>query len=172
MLWPCHIRDVEGRCRRRRDRPSLSRPGLGDVARFQHRFGVRSDASNHPGLFKFAGPARRRAQAAAREPPHLELGWTRTDSDGLGWTRMRDELQAKIALPPNTVAHGPTIGARAELCPSHLRGLSESCPSCVRVTSEASPSHGRVMFGPGTVTAGPLPSAPSGEERRGETALA
>ncbi len=41
---PCVTHDG---CRRRRIRSSLSRPGLGDAARFQHRFGVLSETFSH-----------------------------------------------------------------------------------------------------------------------------
>ena len=41
---PCVTRDG---CRRRRIRSSLGRPGLGDAARFQHRFGVLSETFSH-----------------------------------------------------------------------------------------------------------------------------
>jgi hypothetical protein len=41
---PCVTRDG---CRRRRIRSSLGRPGLGDAARFQHRFGVLTDTFSH-----------------------------------------------------------------------------------------------------------------------------
>ncbi len=50
---PCITRDG---CRRRRIRSSIGRPGLGDAARFQHRFGVLTETFSQSLLPGMADP--------------------------------------------------------------------------------------------------------------------